>query len=100
MGHVLGTVREAMASLARTVAPDDSVAEAARRLTEHSIGSAVALCLLVTLAGCNGLVGADDSARPTAAQVPRTARPGWTGPVRSGQWHCWTTTLPPSGAAR
>lgn len=84
MGHVLGTVREAMASLARTVAPDDSVAEAARRLTEHSIGSAVALCLLVTLAGCNGLVGADDSARPTAAQVPADGPPGVdrTGSVR------------------
>jgi CBS domain-containing protein len=41
MGHVLGTVREAMSSPARTVAPGDSVAETAGMLTDHGIGSAV-----------------------------------------------------------
>jgi CBS domain-containing protein len=41
MGHVIGTVREAMSSPVRTVVPDDSVAEAARLLTEYGIGSVV-----------------------------------------------------------
>jgi CBS domain-containing protein len=40
-GHALGTAREATSSPTRTVPPDDSVAEAARRLTGHAIGSVV-----------------------------------------------------------